>query len=751
MKKYISLFLLTISMFLLASCQKEVIKEVQLPDTTVDVEVKLPDTVVDVEVQLPDVTVDYYLIGFQTNGGNEIANLKLKEGDALELPTPVKEGYIFAGWYTDKKLNNKFENTGKMPAESFWLYADWHIELSFESNGGSACETITARAGSIINELPTPENGSHIFQGWYLDEEFTQKLGLVMPKESAKVYARWQAIESSTVLDITDTIKINGTTPYTIEEVADGYKVTATSAKGTWDFFYFTLDFNVKDYSMFEIVLEGPEGVKYMTKLESGGVTATEVARVLSGKEEKIYWTVQPANLTATGGEKFIIFLNYNVSGANADNPEYIIIKSIKLYRSVDLNSEQEHALFFNTNGGNVIAPIFAKEGEALTMPANPTKAGYEFGGWYKDSELTEVVDFTKMPAGPTTIYAKWEETKALEIKFVTNGGSSVDPIHTTQGSNVGTLPTSTLEGKLFVGWYKDQMLTQKFTDETFTEDLTLYAGFINPETQLANPVSFISNWSENEGGTYVVENGTTLKITTTESKGQWSYVKTMINPVGAENNILKMVVTGTEGKSMIIKLRGVSGKDYEEKLTFDGTEQTLILVLPEAIKYDYQAIIFVDGGKTGSDAGVTELEIKDLGLYQVNIGIDLSNYELLEFDAVIGYWNSKDSSKGNEVMTNQSVYLTNSAKITKEQMPVGSIIIIADGWQYRPDGWTTENSNESERKAETKELIVVCDEAWWGDYIARSFNISKVGKPKLTEDDLANIGEVFKIYVPKN
>ena len=137
-------------------------------------------------------------------------------------------------------------------------------------------------------------------------------------------------------------------------------------------------------------------------------------------------------------------------------------------------------------------------------------------------------------------------------------------------------------------------MLTQKFTDETFTEDLTLYAGFINPETQLANPVSFISNWSENEGGTYVVENGTTLKITTTESKGQWSYVKTMINPVGAENNILKMVVTGTEGKSMIIKLRGVSGKDYEEKLTFDGTEQTLILVLPEAIKYDYQAIIFV-------------------------------------------------------------------------------------------------------------------------------------------------------------
>ena len=727
MKKFMYALILVFSMLLLASCETKI-----------------------KEVQLPDVTVDYYLVGFETNGGNEIANLKLKENDILELPIPEKDDYIFAGWYTDEKLNNKFENPGKMPAESFWLYADWHVELSFESNGGDQCESITARPGSIIDELPTPKNGSHIFQGWYLDQEFTQKLGLVMPKTNATVYARWQAIESTTLLDITDTIKINGTSTYILEKETEGYKVTATSSKGTWDYFYFTLDFNVKDYSIFEIVVEGPEGVKYMTKLEAGGVTATEVGRVLSGKEEKIYWTVQPANLTSTGGEKFIIFLNYNVSGANPVNPEYIIIKSIKLYRAVDLNATQESALFFETNGGNIISPIFAPVGSTLTMPATPTKPGYAFAGWYKDENLTEVVDFSTMPVGPTTIYAKWQATKSIEINFVTNGGSKVDKITTTAGSKTGTLPESKLEGKLFVGWYKDSLLKEKFTDEVYSEDMTLYAGFIDPQTQLTDPVSFISNWSENEGGTYVVENGTTLKITTTESKGQWSYIKTMINPVGIENNILKLVVTGSEGKSMIIKLRGISGKDYEYKLTFDGTKQNLFVVLPEAIKYDYQAIIFVDGGKTGLEAGITELEISDLGLYQPSFGIDLSNYELLEFDAVIGYWNSKDATKANEVMTNQSYYLTNSSKITKEQMPVGSIIILAEGWQYRPDGWTSETENSGQRCSETQENMVICDEAWWADYIARGFNISKIGKPKLTEEDLANIGEIFKIYVPK-
>ena len=38
-----------------------------------------------------------------------------------------------------------------------------------------------------------------------------------------------------------------------------------------------------------------------------------------------------------------------------------------------------------------------------------------------------------------------------------------------------------------------------------------------------------------------------------------------------------------------------------------------------------------------------------------------------------------------------------------------------------------------------------------WGNFVYRGFNVSKVGKPALTEDDFDDFREAFKIYVPKN
>ena len=82
--------------------------------------------------------------------------------------------------------------------------------------------------------------------------------------------------------------------------------------------------------------------------------------------------------------------------------------------------------------------------------------------------------------------------------------------------------------------------------------------------------------------------------------------------------------------------------------------------------------------------------------------------------------------------------------------MPVGSVIVLTGGYQYRSEGWIDE-ARQVNRNPNTIEKVVVVDEAWWESYIYRAFNISKVGGGILTgeayEDALAN----FKIYVPKN
>jgi uncharacterized repeat protein (TIGR02543 family) len=71
------------------------------------------------------VTSDTYAIHFDSNGGNAIESIYAKSGSDVKTKTPKKEGYTFAGWYTDVELTEEFD--GKMPSQSTLLFAKWII------------------------------------------------------------------------------------------------------------------------------------------------------------------------------------------------------------------------------------------------------------------------------------------------------------------------------------------------------------------------------------------------------------------------------------------------------------------------------------------------------------------------------------------------------------------------------------------------------------------------------------------------
>lgn len=74
----------------------------------------------------------------------------------------------------------------------------------------------------------------------------------------------------------------------------------------------------------------------------------------------------------------------------------------------------------FETNGGEMSAEVMQAEcGKTLELPANPTKAGYEFAGWFLDAELENPFDPEKVVEEGFTLYAKWE-TKDVTI-YVTS------------------------------------------------------------------------------------------------------------------------------------------------------------------------------------------------------------------------------------------------------------------------------------------------------------------------------------------
>ena len=67
----------------------------------------------------------YYTVSFETNGADKISSRNVSKNSVIKEPAaPEKEGYDFAGWYTDKELKEKYDFSSKV-TKSFTLYAAW--------------------------------------------------------------------------------------------------------------------------------------------------------------------------------------------------------------------------------------------------------------------------------------------------------------------------------------------------------------------------------------------------------------------------------------------------------------------------------------------------------------------------------------------------------------------------------------------------------------------------------------------------
>lgn len=62
----------------------------------------------------------------------------------------------------------------------------------------------------------------------------------------------------------------------------------------------------------------------------------------------------------------------------------------------------------FDTDGGTAIADQTVRVGAKAEKPADPTKSGYTFAGWYKENTFTTVFDFDDAITADTTVYAKF-------------------------------------------------------------------------------------------------------------------------------------------------------------------------------------------------------------------------------------------------------------------------------------------------------------------------------------------------------
>lgn len=66
-----------------------------------------------------------FTVKFDTNGGSYVEPVKAMYSERLSPETPVKEGWKFTGWYTDRDCTQKWDTDNDFVTDSITLYAGW--------------------------------------------------------------------------------------------------------------------------------------------------------------------------------------------------------------------------------------------------------------------------------------------------------------------------------------------------------------------------------------------------------------------------------------------------------------------------------------------------------------------------------------------------------------------------------------------------------------------------------------------------
>ena len=170
-----------------------------------------------------------------------------------------------------------------------------------------------------------------------------------------------------------------------------------------------------------------------------------------------------------------IVEININQTTSKA-----LYIKEIKMTYS---DSVMYNVLFFD--GTEEYTKYFTKveENGKLIRPTDPEKEGYVFVGWYTEPELINEYKFNSTVSADLKLYAKFEESAAVEtqtVTFMKDAETLFDTSVVKKGNTVGVPAEPTNDGYSFAGWYTDVKCTTAYDfNLPVNTDITLYAKWL--------------------------------------------------------------------------------------------------------------------------------------------------------------------------------------------------------------------------------------------------------------------------------
>ncbi|MCS5504027.1 InlB B-repeat-containing protein, partial [Lysinibacillus sp. A4] len=408
------------------------------------------------------------------------------------------QGSTFDGWYQDLSWVTKWDVNVTQPLR---IYAKGNVQqytVTFETNSdGTTIEEQKVLSGEKVVEPDVPVKAGFTFDGWYKDEELNKpwNFNTDVITENKILYAKW--------LKNSHTVTFHSDTDITTVEVPEGALLSKPSIPikeghkfigwfneertTEWNFDTFRVTFDIDLYAVW---LKNVYGVRF----EAGNSTTPII--IVAEYGDKLEEPEPPI----LAGQIFAGWYKNPALTKLWDFATDVVTEHTTLYAKWDI-VQQQYVVQFESNGGSPLPSQTINSYMTATKPENPVKVGYTFAGWYKDKKFTTLWEFEiDKVTENITLYAKWDLVQQYELKFESNGGSSV-PSQTFTSPMKATKPINpTKTGHLFVDWYKDAELHSlwNFEIDRVTEDTTLYAKWEKVITQYT--VDFETN-----GGSTVV------------------------------------------------------------------------------------------------------------------------------------------------------------------------------------------------------------------------------------------------------
>lgn len=418
-------------------------------------------------------------ITFIENGGVELEDLTIKTTDtSIDLPTPVRDGYTFDGWFTDEDLTIPFTIASLLTQSGgITVYAKWtqiihQFTVTYQTNGGSTIAPVVYASGATVIEPTDPTKEGYTFVGWFEDSALLSPYTFgPMPESNLTLYAKW------TINQYTISFESNGGS--SVAAITADYQATITKPTNPTKVGYTFVDWFVEATLTTPYVFNqmGASNITLYAKWQINTYTVsfesnqgTLVASITTDYNTAI---TQPTDPTKVG---------HTFGGWYTDETLTIpyvfttpVTQAVTLYAKWDINS---YTMTFNTLGGSPINPVTQSYGSVITIP-NPAKEGYDFAGWYSNETLTTPYTVGTMPDTNMTLYAKWTASP-YTITFNTNGGTTVTAISANYMDVVTKPEDPTKVGYTFDGWYSDATWITPFVFTTMpVGGATLHAKWI--------------------------------------------------------------------------------------------------------------------------------------------------------------------------------------------------------------------------------------------------------------------------------